>query len=225
MQRSNASRSEASAIIDCARTGVCASRQMLQIARRISFRGPRLASMAFAELPSCSASMSSAAASAAGSGGGVKLWGGRFTGKTDPLMERFNNSIAFDKRLWRADIDGSIAYAKALGRCGLLKAGEVTSIVDGLALVRFRSLLALRGSSPRLRGGCLALAVVQRRPSQPGSAYTCSAANTSQSGACTSPRSWRIPSRCLAAIRLCRQPLSRRSPALLCRFSPAVVTA
>jgi argininosuccinate lyase len=38
-----------------------------------------------------------------------KLWGGRFTGATDPLMEAFNNSIDFDKRLWSADIRGSIA--------------------------------------------------------------------------------------------------------------------
>ena len=33
-----------------------------------------------------------------------KLWGGRFTGATDPLMEQFNASIGFDKRLWQADM-------------------------------------------------------------------------------------------------------------------------
>lgn len=33
-----------------------------------------------------------------------KLWGGRFTGKTDPLMEKFNESLPFDKRMWREDI-------------------------------------------------------------------------------------------------------------------------
>lgn len=71
---------------------------------------------------------------------GAKLWGGRFTGKTDPLMEAFNNSIGFDKRLWRADIVGSIAYAKALGRCGILKADEVTALVDGLNKVRPQTL-------------------------------------------------------------------------------------
>jgi argininosuccinate lyase len=38
-----------------------------------------------------------------------KLWGGRFTGKTDPLMEEFNASIRFDQRLWAADIQGSQA--------------------------------------------------------------------------------------------------------------------
>ena len=33
-----------------------------------------------------------------------KLWGGRFTGATDPLMERFNESLPFDKRLWAEDL-------------------------------------------------------------------------------------------------------------------------
>jgi hypothetical protein len=34
----------------------------------------------------------------------AKLWGGRFTGKTDPLMEKFNESLPFDKRMWAEDI-------------------------------------------------------------------------------------------------------------------------
>lgn len=32
-----------------------------------------------------------------------KLWGGRFTGATDPLMEKFNESLPFDKRMWHED--------------------------------------------------------------------------------------------------------------------------
>jgi len=32
---------------------------------------------------------------------GNKLWGGRFTGETDPVMEAFNASIGFDKRMWK----------------------------------------------------------------------------------------------------------------------------
>jgi hypothetical protein len=43
-------------------------------------------------------------ASASGSGSEKKLWGGRFTGKTDPLMEKFNESLPFDKRMWAEDI-------------------------------------------------------------------------------------------------------------------------
>ena len=35
---------------------------------------------------------------------GNKLWGGRFSGKTDHVMEAFNASISYDKRMWKADI-------------------------------------------------------------------------------------------------------------------------
>ena len=64
-----------------------------------------------------------------------KLWGGRFTGKTDPLMEQFNASIVFDKQMWRVDLSGSQAYARALERAGLLTAAEAEQIVDGLEQV------------------------------------------------------------------------------------------
>ena len=36
-----------------------------------------------------------------------KLWGGRFTGDTDPVMEKFNNSIGYDKIMWNEDIAGN----------------------------------------------------------------------------------------------------------------------
>ncbi|HQY90459.1 argininosuccinate lyase [Caldilinea sp.] len=64
-----------------------------------------------------------------------KLWGGRFTGKTDPLMEAFNASIDFDQRLWQVDIQGSQAYARALLGAGLLTAAEAESLVAGLQQV------------------------------------------------------------------------------------------
>ncbi|CAB1315750.1 unnamed protein product [Coregonus sp. 'balchen'] len=51
---------------------------------------------------------------------GSKLWGGRFVGDTDPIMEKFNASIAYDKRMWDADIRGSKAYAKALEKAKLI---------------------------------------------------------------------------------------------------------
>ena len=65
-----------------------------------------------------------------------KLWGGRFTGDTDPVMEKFNNSIGYDKIMWSEDIAGSIAYANALKDCGILTSDEAKSITDGLLLVR-----------------------------------------------------------------------------------------
>ena len=64
-----------------------------------------------------------------------KLWGGRFTGKTDPLMEKFNASINFDKRLWAVDLRGSQAYAWALARSGIITTGEAEQLVTGLAQV------------------------------------------------------------------------------------------
>ncbi len=64
-----------------------------------------------------------------------KLWGGRFTGATDPLMEQFQASISFDRRLWQADLRGSQAYARALSRAGILTAAEADQLVDGLKQV------------------------------------------------------------------------------------------
>jgi len=53
-----------------------------------------------------------------------KLWGGRFTGKVDPVMERFNESLSYDKRMYRADVLGSQAYAKGLVQAGVLTEEE-----------------------------------------------------------------------------------------------------
>jgi argininosuccinate lyase len=61
-----------------------------------------------------------------------KLWGGRFAGESDPKVERFTASIGFDRRLWQADIRGSIAWAQALARAGLLTEAERDQIISGL---------------------------------------------------------------------------------------------
>uniref|UniRef100_A0A673X2N1 Argininosuccinate lyase n=1 Tax=Salmo trutta TaxID=8032 RepID=A0A673X2N1_SALTR len=63
---------------------------------------------------------------------GSKLWGGRFVGDTDPIMEKFNASIAYDKRMWDADIRGSKAYAKALEKAKLVTAEEKDKILHGM---------------------------------------------------------------------------------------------
>ena len=49
-----------------------------------------------------------------------KLWGGRFSVEMDKLMEQFNASIGFDWRLYKADVRGSQAYARALVAAGVL---------------------------------------------------------------------------------------------------------
>lgn len=63
---------------------------------------------------------------------GNKLWGGRFVGDTDPIMEKFNASIAYDQRMWDADIRGSKAYVKALEKAKLVTMEEMNQILHGL---------------------------------------------------------------------------------------------
>ncbi|MGI6207739.1 MAG: argininosuccinate lyase [Anaerolineae bacterium] len=64
-----------------------------------------------------------------------KLWGGRFTSDVDALMERFNASFPFDRRLYREDIEGSLAYARAIERAGVLTPEESRAIQEGLRQV------------------------------------------------------------------------------------------
>ncbi|MFQ5857705.1 MAG: argininosuccinate lyase [Anaerolineae bacterium] len=66
----------------------------------------------------------------------MKLWGGRFEKPTDELMEEFNASIGFDRRLYDADITGSVAYARALARAGLIGDAERDALINGLEQVR-----------------------------------------------------------------------------------------
>lgn len=64
------------------------------------------------------------------------LWGGRFSSPTDEGMRRFGDSISFDHRMYEADIQGSIAYARALSRADLISAEECEHLVSGLEQVR-----------------------------------------------------------------------------------------
>ncbi|KAF0774665.1 hypothetical protein AaE_001636 [Aphanomyces astaci] len=65
-------------------------------------------------------------------GGGKKLWGGRFSGELDPVMNKFNESLSVDKRMWAADIRGSKAYASALRAANVITVEENVVIQDGL---------------------------------------------------------------------------------------------
>ena len=49
-----------------------------------------------------------------------KPWGGRFTESTDAFVEAFTASVGFDRRLYRHDIQGSIAHASMLAHVGVL---------------------------------------------------------------------------------------------------------
>ena len=66
----------------------------------------------------------------------MALWGGRFAGETDGLMRLFGDSIGFDRRMYGADVRGSIAYAGALARAGLITNEERDQLIAGLEQVR-----------------------------------------------------------------------------------------
>ncbi len=61
-----------------------------------------------------------------------QLWGGRFSKSTDEMINDFQASISFDKRMYREDIAGSIAHAKMLAKCGILTETDRDAIIAGL---------------------------------------------------------------------------------------------
>ena len=67
---------------------------------------------------------------------GEKAWGGRFTQKTNRLVEAFTVSVAVDRRLYAYDIQGSIAHCQTLGKARVLTAAETKTIVKGLESVK-----------------------------------------------------------------------------------------
>ncbi|MBE0500391.1 MAG: argininosuccinate lyase [Desulfuromonadales bacterium] len=64
-----------------------------------------------------------------------KLWGGRFSQPTDKFVEEFTASINFDQRMYRYDIEGSIAHAKMLARQQIIADDEAMQIIDGLQTI------------------------------------------------------------------------------------------
>ncbi|MBF0329867.1 MAG: argininosuccinate lyase [Nitrospirae bacterium] len=61
-----------------------------------------------------------------------KAWSGRFTGKTSKIVEQYTESISFDQRLWKYDIEGSIAHAKMLGKQGIIPKKDADKIIGAL---------------------------------------------------------------------------------------------
>ena len=62
----------------------------------------------------------------------AKPWGGVFDGQTAPLVEKFTESVSYDRRLYTQDIRGSIAHAQMLASTGVLTDQEASQIVAGL---------------------------------------------------------------------------------------------
>ncbi len=61
-----------------------------------------------------------------------KLWAGRSETKTSVIADDFNSSIRFDSRMYRQDLNGSMAHAGMLAKCGIISAEEAQQIIDGL---------------------------------------------------------------------------------------------
>ncbi len=75
----------------------------------------------------------------------MALWGGRFEGAADPLFRQLNDSLPFDFRLLKQDIEGSIAWAKAIGGAGVLTKDEVAKLGEAM-----NSLLTEAAAKPDL---------------------------------------------------------------------------
>jgi argininosuccinate lyase len=64
-----------------------------------------------------------------------KLWDGRFTEKTDRIVESFTSSVAFDRRLYLYDIQGSIAHCRMLAKQSIITEEDASQIVEGLGRI------------------------------------------------------------------------------------------
>ena len=62
----------------------------------------------------------------------MALWAGRFSKEIDETVNAFNSSIAFDARMYKHDIQGSIAHATMLGKCGIITEEDSEIIIKGL---------------------------------------------------------------------------------------------
>ena len=66
----------------------------------------------------------------------MKLWKGRFEKEADPKTNDFNSSISFDSRMFKEDIEGSIAHATMLGAQGIIPAEDCEMLINELKKVR-----------------------------------------------------------------------------------------
>ena len=60
------------------------------------------------------------------------MWAGRFQESLDAVADKFNSSLPFDRRMFEDDIEGSMAHAAMLAKCGILQKSDVDLIMEGL---------------------------------------------------------------------------------------------
>jgi len=61
-----------------------------------------------------------------------KMWAGRTSGITNSIADDFNSSIRFDSRMYRQDIQGSMAHAEMLAKCGIISEQDAGGLIVGL---------------------------------------------------------------------------------------------
>ena len=66
----------------------------------------------------------------------MQLWKGRFKKELDEKTNDFNSSISFDSRMYKQDIDGSIAHASMLAAKGIISAEDLSLIIKGLGAIK-----------------------------------------------------------------------------------------
>jgi argininosuccinate lyase len=66
----------------------------------------------------------------------MKLWSGRFSGSLDTLAAQLNNSLPFDQRLALQDVQGSLAWAKAIAQAGIISPEEASTLQHGLTAIQ-----------------------------------------------------------------------------------------
>ena len=65
-----------------------------------------------------------------------KVWGGRFQEETNALVNRFNASISFDRRLYSQDIEGSMAHCRMLAKQGIISDEDASEILEALGEIK-----------------------------------------------------------------------------------------
>ena len=69
----------------------------------------------------------------------AEAWSDRFDEGLHPFIQQFNASIGFDINLLQEDLDGSIAHAEMLSKCGVITADEASQLVNGLEKIRLEA--------------------------------------------------------------------------------------
>ena len=64
-----------------------------------------------------------------------QAWSALFSEPMSDLVKRYTSSVFFDKRLWQADITGSLAHAEMLAAQGIISADDHASIQKGMAQI------------------------------------------------------------------------------------------